>query len=204
MFSYHFSIASALGQTLTIGELTTDPHGLVDDVSIVFNGADVTVSGNISLIRDLPLILTNDTTPSIHVPIMDSYGFLVAATQLTIQQSPPIFAQSHYEFSSLEGSSGAQLGPIHIADPNGDVVTLPEVLEEGPSKLFRVILLGPSGIFTVINLLTLITLNYEQTQEYNFHIEVQDSINASLTSQASVRVLVLPVNEYTPVFMQPE
>lgn len=201
IFSYQFTGSSALGQTLNFGELTTDPQGLVDNVSIAIAGTEATVSGMISLSRDLPIILENNTSPSISIPIIDTYGgVLVASTQLVIEQSAPLFNQDYYEFSTVEGSTGVRLGPIPIADPNGNSINLPVIVEDVESKLFRVIFGQAAGIFTNVLLLADLTLDYERFQEFNFHITVQDADNSSLSSQATVKVIVIPVNEFSPVF----
>ena len=204
IFSYQFTVSSALGQTLNFGELTSDPQGLVDDVSIAIAGTEATISGLISLSRDLPIILENNTSPSISIPILDTYGVVVASTQLVIEQSAPLFSQEQYEFSTVEGSTGVRLGPVLIADPNGDTINVPVIAEDAESKLFRVIFGQASGIFTGVFFLADLTLDYERFQEFNFHLTVQDTENISLSSQAAVRVLVIPVNEFSPVFQTAE
>ncbi len=170
-------------------------------MSIVIEGTRATVSGLISLSRDLPLILENNGIPLISVPIMDTYGVAIASTQLVILQSAPLFSEARYEFESLEESIGARVGPILIVDPNGDALSLPEI--EG-SQRFRVILGDVAGIFTNVFLLADLKLDYEQAQEYDFFMTVTDSGNSSLSSRASVRVNVLPINEFNPFFQTSE
>lgn len=205
-FSYQLTVSSALGQTLTFGELTTYPQGLLEDLSIVINGTEATVSGLVSLSRDLPLILQNNSSPIISVPIMDIHGVAIASTQLVIVQSAPLFSQPHYEFEAFEERTGVMLGPIPIVDPNGDTVSLPEIEEEAEAKLFRVIFGLPvvSGIFTNVFLFADFRLDYEQFQEFDFFLTISDSGNSSLSSRTSVRVSVLPRNEFHPFFQTSE
>ncbi len=203
-FSYQFTVSSALGQVLTFGELTTYPPGLVEDVNIAIDGTEATVSGLVSLTRDLPLILENDGIPMISVPIMDTYGVAVASTQLVIAQSAPLFTQARYEFEAKEGRIGVRLGPIKIVDPNGDMLNLPIIEESTEAGLFIVIFLDTLEIFTNVYLLADLTLDYELFQEYDFFMTISDTSNSSLTSRTSVRVSVIPVNEFHPFFQTSE
>ena len=189
---------------MNFGTLATDPSELVTDVGITIMDDEARVSGVISLTRDLPPILKNGTTPSISVPIVDALGGVVeATTQLIIEQSAPLFTLTHYVFSVME-ENDVRTGPIPIADPNGDQINIPVILETIEAKLFNVIFGQLTGIFTNVFLLADITLDYELSQGYDFTLVVYDLINASLSSQASVRVNVIPVNEYAPVFIEAE
>ncbi len=202
-FSYQFTISSSLDNPLNIAEsdITSEPATIANGIIITVTDNDVTVSGLVSLNKDLPEILINGTMPVVSVPIMDIIcGVVMATTQLVIEQSSPIFSQSHYEFEALEGNAGVRVGPIPITDPNGDRINTP-VITGRLDPLFRITFDDPSGIFTNLYLVAPVRLNYEGAVYYDVNIVAMDFVDASLSAETTVRINVIPVNEFTPTFI---
>lgn len=206
-FTYEFFSSSDLGLTLNYGKITTNPPELLSDITMTTREGhnQAVLSGLISLNRVLPVILEQTIVPNISIPIVDSIGgIVIATTQLIIQQAPPIFNQSHYEFNIVEESgTGERFGPIPILDPNGDIVLNPETTNPIFQVIPPLVTVSPSTGFTTFDLLVVLRLNYEQIPRYDFELIAYDSVNSSLSSRASVRLNVLPKNEFPPVFVQP-
>ena len=213
-FSYRISAASQLGQNLNIGSLATSPDELAQDVNITVishqgHNLVLQVSGQISLDQTVPAIALNSSVvPFISVPIQDAVGGVVlASTQLLLNPSPPLFEFLHYEFSLAENAfRGSMLGPIRTLDPDGQASTTPPVIVDnsaGDHQTFTVIesLDAPSPPYTTYFILSTIEFDYELVQHRNFEIVAVDSRDASLNSSATVRVNILPVNEFPPVFV---
>lgn len=207
-FTYDFISTSNLGLPLSYGPVTTLPPELSTDIVMTMRGSrnQVEMTGTISSNRVLPIILEQAVVPTISIPVIDSIeGTVIATTELHIQQSPPIFDQSHYEFNTLEESgNGVEFGPISILDPNGDLVDAPVILSPLESQLFRVIpVRSTSPVYTTFSLLSVSKFDYELTTMYEFELVARDRVNTTLYSQASVQVNVLPRNEFPPTFQEP-
>ena len=213
-FSYQMSATSQLGQNLYLGQLVTFPSDLSQDVNITSNNQGhslaLLISGQISLNRTLPNIVLNySTIPFLSIPISDDAGGIVyATTQLLINQSPPIFEYSHYEFNFLESMPrGATLGPIRTIDPNGySNVVLPTISTDpsGNHQVFTVALSPDDQVppYSTYVIVVLLEFDYELTQQRNFEVVAVERTDNSLRSTATVQVNILPVNEHSPVFVQ--
>ena len=203
--------------------MTAVPPALANDTSItVFpHNIGARVVGRISLQQTLPTIVGEMLTPSLSVAISDPLGgVVIATTQLQINPSPPLFDSSHYSFNVLENSSrGTLLGPVRVIDPNGGPTRPPTVVPNDLSAqlIFSVIDArfsrmsdspdapppSSSAAYSSYNLLVNHQFNYEQIRMLEFQLMVMDAIDNSLTSIATVRVDILPVNEFPPVFTVP-
>ena len=94
------------------------------------------------------------------------------------------------------------LGPFAMIDPNGDTFSTPETSN---SPLFTVV---PHQLpqshdkvaYSYFDILAVVRLNYELQRSYSFTMTASDSANPMLSSEATVNVNVLPINEYSPVF----
>ena len=197
---------SLLGNTLDLGRPMTTPPELFDDIIITpqLDLNMITISGIISISRALPFVVQQGTPATITLPVEDDNngGVIFVETQLMLRPSPPLFNQSTYEYSISEDSSNRFLGPFAVIDPNGGSISTPS----SNTSLFTVIshvstdgnLPGPYSYFDIV---VLVNLNYEQRSTFYFMMTVADSVSPTLSSTAFVTVNVLPVNEYSPVFL---
>jgi hypothetical protein len=193
------------------------PPALADDANItVFqHQTGVRIMGRISILETLPVILQQMATPSLSVAISDTHGgVVIATTLLEINSSPPLFDHSHYTYDLAENiSRGSFLGPIRLIDPNGEQITAPIITSssnQGASLIFSVVgsefsrLSDPEPSFTAFSSYSLLVnteLNYEQHQVFEFQLVATDIQDSSLVSTATVNVNILPLNEFTPVFL---
>lgn len=105
-----------------------------------------------------------------------------------------------------------QFQPVDVASPNYNKI----ILKRGPpppSRLLFSNLYDNLGItiiqsfaFIVGVIRTVVTLDYEQMSELEFHVRVSDLGKPKLTSEtlARVRISVIDVNDCPPVFSQSE
>ena len=205
-FTYSFMVMSSLGSTLDLGGPATTPPELYDDIMITpqFELNQITISGTISLAGSLPFIVQQGTPAKITLPIEDDAngGVVYVETQLMLRPSAPLFNQSTYEYSIPEEGSNRIVGPFAVIDPNGDPISAPST----NTSLFTIFphipssddLLAPYSYFDI---LVLVNLNFEQRSMFSFTIIATDTVSPSLSSTALVTVRVLPVNEYSPVFL---
>ncbi len=215
-FSYQVTSTSQLGQNLNVGQVETFPSILAQDISIrtVDNHGHtliLQIAGRVSLNSTLPQIVLNNSIPYISIPVTDDIGGVIyITTHLIIAPSPPIFEFPYYEFDLSENTfRGMTLGPIRTIDPNGQTrAILPVVTTNnstGDHQLFRVTE-SPSSDesppFSTYAILVLIEFNYEVEQQRNLELVAVDSMNPTLSSSATVRINILPVNEFPPVFVQ--
>lgn len=196
---------SSLGNTLDVGRPMTTPPELYDDI-VVTPQLDlnmITISGNISISGALPFIIQQGTPAAITLPVEDNdnEGVVFVETRLVLHPSPPLFNQSTYIYSISEDSSNLFLGPFTVIDPNGDSISTPTT----NTSLFRVLTHisdgGQPGPYSYFDILILVQLNYEQQSTFFFEMTVIDSVSSTLSSTALVTVNVLPVNEFSPVFL---
>ena len=211
-FVYELVATSILGQNLFFGPVVALPNELAHDINItVFpHNTGAHVIGQISLDRTLPSIVMKQITPSISIPLSDTSGGIVfATTQLLINPSPPLFEHPYYSFDLIENTSrGMFLGPVRTIDPNRNSdQLLPTILanSQGAHQLFTI---SPSPAthesipaFSSYSIVVLFQFDYELIQEIDFEIVAVDSADTSLSSMATVRVNILPVNEFAPVFV---
>ena len=210
-FMYTFSVTSMLSRSIQLDlvEPVTTPTELLENVTITprQDVSMIAVSGVISTARVLPRIVQQGTPATILIPIEDStYGGVVyVQTQLRIRPSPPLFNQSVYEYSVLEGSTNHFLGPFAVIDPNGDSIAVPET---NASNWFNIVPHNPSsgdtppGPYSYFDILIIVNLNYELIPSFSFTMTATDRVNPTLSSVAVVIINVLPINEFPPVFRE--
>lgn len=212
-FIYTLEATSTLGQTLSYGPLQATPTQLSTDANITVlpHGTGARIMGGVTIDTTLPAIIQQELAPSISVTISDSFGgVVIATTQLRINPSPPLFDQPHYDFSVLEETSrGMFLGPIRLIDPNGGQNLLTPTIapnEQGTSTLFSLVSTDfTDQIHAYFNydLVVQHQFNYEEIQVVDLQLIAVDLEDQSLSSSASVRIDILPVNEFTPQFIMP-
>ena len=198
---------SSLGSTLDLGQPMTTPLELLNDIVITpqLELNQIIISGIISLNGALPFILQQGTPATISLPVedVDNWGVVFIETQLMLRPSPPLFNQSTYKYNISEDSSNPLLGPFAVIDPNGDLISPPS----RNTSLFAIIphisndhenLPAPYSYFDI---LVYVNLDYEQWSSFTFMITVIDTVFPSLSSTALVTINVLPVNEYSPMFL---
>lgn len=212
-FVYQFMTSSSLGLQLSYGQLLATPPELSSDVNITIfpHETGARVMGRISIDKTLSIIIQRDLTPSIAIPIRDALGgVVIAATELRINPSPPLFDQPHYVFSINENSQ-VLLGPIRLIDPNGGTNLITPVILDNPQGAERLLdivedpftISSPNMIpaYFTYNLVVLHPFDYEQTQALDFVVEAQDFEDTLLSSTATVIINILSVNEFSPVFI---
>jgi len=213
-FSYQISATSQLGLNVNAGSLSTFPDELLRDINtsvISHQGHSLVLqfTGQISLDQTLPeIVLNNSVVPFISIPIQDDVGGVVyTTTQIFLDPSPPLFEFSHYEFSLSESAArGTMLGPIRTLDPNGHSSNVPLMIVDnsaGDHQVFTIIgsREDPLPPYTTYFILATLVFDYELVQQRNFEVVAVDSNDTSLNSTATVRVNILPVNEFPPVFV---
>ncbi len=217
-FMYGIQTESILGQQLTYHQLSTVPPELSQFVNITMQQHEwevrATIEGRVSISEVLPIIILNGLVPTISIPISDaSGGMIVINTTLRINSSPPLFDQPSYNFSLPEDSSRLTLlGPIQLIDPNtfsgGASLITPRIATTNmeASQLFSIISAPPESsnemsAYSSYDILALSQFDYERVQFIDFQLEAMDVEDATLTSTATVRVDILPVNEFSPRFM---
>lgn len=210
-FVYDFETSSELGQQLSYGQLIATPPELSDDANITFFQHDigVRVMGRISIDATLPVIIQQGIVPSLSITITDAFrGMVIASTRLHINPSPPLFDRPHYVYDVAENTStGVLPGPIRLIDPNGGTNLLTPMItrnEPGTSEFFSVVAAGlfdaPHAYFSY-DMLIQHRFDYEQIERVDFQLVAVDAEDDTLTSTATVRVNILPVNEFSPRFV---
>ena len=202
-FSFQVSSTSALEVPLQYGTLVTSPPQLANDLALTSssNGV-VTIRGIISLSMLSQIIQLQIMVPTITVRVTDTFGGTVAhTTAILIQESAPIFNQSGYVFNIPENQHRPTVGAFSVIDPNTDPLDSPQFVS--PNSNFRIVLSSTPCTVCEYTIFTIMSMfDYETQTQYNLVVEVQDSLNRSLRSSATVTINVLPVNEFPPVFTQ--
>ena len=198
---------SSLGNTLDLGRPMTTPPELLNSIIITpqLELNRITISGIISLDGALPFIVQQGTPATISLPVVDedNGGVIFVETRLMLRPSPPLFNQSTYEYSVSEDRSNPLLGPFGVIDPNGDSISTPS----SNASQFAIIphisnddddLPVP---YTYFDIVVFVNLDFEQRSSFTFMMTVIDTVSPSLSSTALVTVHVLPINEYSPMFL---
>ena len=203
-FSFQVSSMSALEVPLQYGTLVTTPPQLVNDLTLTSSSNRVlTIRGIISLSMLSQIIQMHITVPMVTVTVTDSFGgSLVHTTALLIQESAPIFNQSGYVFNITENEpvSSTSVGTFSVIDPNTDPLDSPRFDPRNSNFVIVSTSAMPCTVCEYIIFTTMSSFDYEQQTQYNVMVVVQDSLNRSLSSSATVTINVLPVNEYAPIF----
>ncbi|XP_036379448.1 protocadherin-19-like isoform X4 [Megalops cyprinoides] len=118
--------------------------------------------------------------------------------------NPPHFTKPHYQEMILENNTpGAYLLSVSARDPdlglNGTVTyqIIPSQVRDMP--VFTYVSINP----TSGDIYALRSFNHEHTRTFEFKVLAKDGGNPSLTSNATVRIVVLDVNDNTPVMTAP-
>ena len=196
-FSFQVSSTSALEVPLQYGTLVTSPPPLVNDLTLTsYSNGVVTIRGMISLSMLSQIIQLQITVPTVTVRVADTFGgTIVHTTAILIQESAPIFNQSGYVFNIPESEHRPTVGAFSVIDPNTDPLDSPQLVP--PNSNFRIVPTStPCTVceYTIFNIMS--RFDYETQTQYNLVVEVQDSLNRSLRSSATMTINVLPVNEY--------
>ena len=202
-FSFQVSSTSALEVPLQYGTLVTSPPQLANDLTLTSSSNRVvTIRGIISLSMLSQIIQLQITVPTITVRVTDTFdGIAIHTTAILIQESAPIFNQSGYVFNIPENQYRPTVGAFSVIDPNTDPLDSPQFVS--PNSNFLIVPTStPCTVCEYTIFTTLSRFDYETQTQYNLVIEVQDSLNRSLRSSATVTINVLPVNEFPPVFTQ--
>ncbi len=199
-----FAATSTLStQPLHYSNLKTSPETLSGDLTL--DEASGVISGSVS-VDTISAILDLNDPPSISVHVTDEYGgFVVYVVTLAVQESPPIFDQEHYVFSVREEQTSDEFaGSFALIDPNGDLFNfLPRIvnLSSSASDLFLIVVGDQFGHFSTYDVFGTRSFDFEEITAYYMEIEANDGFQ---TSRVSVRVDVLPVNEFDPAFTPPQ
>ncbi|XP_069052236.1 protocadherin-10-like isoform X7 [Lepisosteus oculatus] len=123
---------------------------------------------------------------------------------LDVNDNPPLFPKSFYTISVMENNEpGAMLSSVTALDPdlNENRYLLYSILEQ------NILNMSISKYFSInpenANLYALQSFDYEKEKEFLFHIEAKDSGVPQLSSNTTVRVLVLDQNDNSPVIVSP-
>ncbi|TSQ81074.1 Protocadherin-19 [Bagarius yarrelli] len=143
-------------------------------------------------------ILTEDSG---YPPLRSSKTFAVKVTDEN--DNPPYFTKPHYQAMVLENNvPGAFLLAVSAKDPdlgmNGTVSY--EIIKSevrGMSVESYVTVNSNGEIYGVR------AFNHEDTRTFEFKVSAKDGGDPSLTSNATVRIVVLDVNDNTPVITTP-
>ncbi|XP_035290920.1 protocadherin-19-like isoform X3 [Anguilla anguilla] len=118
--------------------------------------------------------------------------------------NPPHFTKPHYQEMILENNTpGAYLLSVSARDPdlglNGTVTyqIVPSQVRDMP--VFTYVSINP----TSGDIYSQRSFNHELTRTFEFKVLAKDGGNPSLTSNATVRIVVLDVNDNTPVMTTP-
>ncbi|XP_029113594.1 protocadherin-19-like isoform X2 [Scleropages formosus] len=132
------------------------------------------------------------TTKSLTVRVMDE------------NDNHPHFSKPHYQEMILENNTpGAYLLSVSAKDPdlglNGTVSyqIIPSQVRDMP--VFTYVSINP----TSGDIYALRSFNHEHTRTFEFKVLAKDGGNPSLTSNATVRIVILDVNDNTPVMTTP-
>ena len=204
-FSFQVSSTSALDVHLQYSTLVTSPPQLANDLTLTSSSNGVlTIRGTISLSMLSQIIQLQVTVPTVTVRVTDTFGgTIVHTTAILIQESAPIFNQSGYVFNIPENEHTPSVGSFSVIDPNTDLLESPQFVP--PNSNFFIFSTSATPCTAVCEYTIFTTLprfDYEMQTQYNLVIEVQDSLNHSLISSATMTINVLPVNEFAPVFTQ--
>ncbi|KAL4648329.1 protocadherin-19-like [Arapaima gigas] len=132
------------------------------------------------------------TTKSLTVRVMDE------------NDNHPHFSKPHYQEMILENNTpGAYLLSVSAKDPdlglNGTVSyqIIPSQVRDMP--VFTYVSINP----TSGDIYALRSFNHEHTRTFEFKVLAKDGGNPSLSSNATVRIVILDVNDNTPVMTSP-
>uniref|UniRef100_W5MZI6 Si:ch73-233f7.8 n=1 Tax=Lepisosteus oculatus TaxID=7918 RepID=W5MZI6_LEPOC len=123
---------------------------------------------------------------------------------LDVNDNPPLFPKSFYTISVTENNEpGAILSSVTALDPdlNENRYLVYSILEKSIQNM------SMSKYFSINpetgNLYALKSFDYEKEKEFLFHVDAKDSGVPQLSSNTTVRVLVLDQNDNSPVIVSP-
>ncbi|XP_069052231.1 protocadherin alpha-C2-like isoform X2 [Lepisosteus oculatus] len=123
---------------------------------------------------------------------------------LDVNDNPPLFPKSFYTISVTENNEpGAILSSVTALDPdlNENRYLVYSILEKNIQNM------SMSQYFSINpetgNLYALRSFDYEKEKEFLFHVDAKDSGVPQLSSNTTVRVLVLDQNDNSPVIVSP-
>ncbi|XP_077142635.1 protocadherin-19 isoform X3 [Ranitomeya variabilis] len=135
-------------------------------------------------------------------PLQTAKSFTVRITDEN--DNPPHFSKSFYQVIVSENNTpGAYLLSVSARDPdlglNGSVSyqLLPSQVRDMP--VFTYVSINPSSG----DIYALRSFNHEQTKAFEFRISAKDGGSPPLQSNVTVRVIVVDVNDNTPVMTAP-
>ncbi|XP_056140184.1 protocadherin beta-6-like [Lampris incognitus] len=147
---------------------------------------------------DIVLRVTDKGTP----PLSDNETVTVEI--LDVNDNAPKFPQSFYTIHVLENNApGALLTSLSAFDPDLNenqylvyFIMEKEIVNTSISMLFSI---NPENG----NLYALKTFDYEREREFLFHIEARDSGAPPLSSNVTVKIIILDQNDNTPQIVSP-
>lgn len=147
---------------------------------------------------DITFRVTDKGTPSL------SDNETITLQILDINDNVPVFPQSHYSIHVMENNvPGALLTTLSAYDPDLHenqylvyFIMEKEIMNTSMSMLFSI---NPENG----NLYALKTFDFEREREFLFHIEARDSGVPPLSSNVTVRIVILDQNDNTPVIVAP-
>lgn len=190
------AVSALSSQSLRYGNLQTSPEAFSDELSL--NETSGEIVGQVSA-NTIGAILDLDGPAMISVHVTDGYGGLIVhSITLSIEEAPIVFDQQEYIFSLPEAQDSDEFaGSFSLIDPNGDPIhQLPHFVNSSANSYFVIISMGQVGHFRNYDIYGVQSFDFEDRRAFYERIEVS---NAYGVSMVTVRVDVLPVNEYPPV-----
>lgn len=147
---------------------------------------------------EITLMVTDKGSPPL------SENETIALEILDINDNAPMFSQSIYTIHVVENNPpGALLTSLSAFDPdlneNGYLVYFimeKEIANTSMSMLFSI---NPENG----DLYALKTFDYERERDFLFHIEARDSGVPTLSSNVTVKIIILDQNDNTPLIVSP-
>ncbi|XP_010901975.1 protocadherin-19 isoform X6 [Esox lucius] len=134
-------------------------------------------------------------------PLRATKSFVVKVTDEN--DNPPHFLKPHYQEMVLENNlPGSSLLAVSAVDPdlgmNGTVsyTIVPSEIKHMDVNTY--VSINPSG-----RIYSMRSFDHEYTRTFDFKVLARDQGNPSLSSNATVRIVVLDVNDNTPVMTTP-
>ncbi|XP_041111799.1 protocadherin-19 isoform X2 [Polyodon spathula] len=146
---------------------------------------------------NLTILAKDNGIPS----LQNTKSFIVKVTDEN--DNHPHFSKPYYQVIVQENNTpGAYLLSVSARDPdlgsNGSVSYQILQSQVRDMAVFTYVSINPTG-----DIYALRSFNHEQTRSFEFKVLAKDGGNPSLTSNATVRVIVLDVNDNTPVITAP-
>ncbi|MBN3271815.1 PCD19 protein, partial [Polyodon spathula] len=146
---------------------------------------------------NLTILAKDNGIPS----LQNTKSFIVKVTDEN--DNHPHFSKPYYQVIVQENNTpGAYLLSVSARDPdlgsNGSVSYQILQSQVRDMAVFTYVSINPTG-----DIYALRSFNHEQTRSFEFKVLAKDGGNPSLTSNATVRVIVLDVNDNTPVISAP-